>query len=64
MNRIYFGTEAGHFYALERKDGWNIQVIWDFKTPGRIRMSGPPIGAGDRIFFPAANGKVYVFEER
>ena len=31
---------------------------------GRVRLVGPPLSIGERIFFFTANGKIYVFEEK
>ncbi len=48
---VYFGSEDGHLYAIDLKDG---REIWRFKTGSEIASS--PALAEDRVFFLSRDG--------
>lgn len=52
-NTLFFGSETGRFYALNKNSG---QVIWDFKTSNTIY--GNPAIIGNRVVFAQADGEI------
>lgn len=61
--RIYFGTENGYLYALE-KSGNGHELAWSFKDPSSSRLVGAPVLLpNNRVAFALANGRVYAFDE-
>ncbi|MCW8132236.1 MAG: PQQ-binding-like beta-propeller repeat protein [Planctomycetota bacterium] len=62
-DRVYFGTEAGYFYALEKTEE-AYEVSWTFRDPSNSRVIGPPVLLpNNRVVFVCGNGKVYAFDE-
>lgn len=66
-DRVYFGTEAGYFYALQKVDN-GYELAWSFRDPNNSRLIGTPamlnLGAnGNRVVFVCSNGKCYAFDE-
>lgn len=62
-NLIYFGTDSGHFYAINTLDG---KVEWTFKVHGAgpkgIRSS--PHIVGDLVCFGSYDGVLYALDKR
>ena len=53
-NRIFFGTEAGDFFALNTDDG---EELWHFHAGGAIRST--PVFSGDYIIFGCDDHNLY-----
>ncbi|HTR18617.1 MAG TPA: PQQ-binding-like beta-propeller repeat protein [Candidatus Paceibacterota bacterium] len=62
--RVYFGSDAGTFYALNQNDG---SVAWSFETgkhpAGKGIFSSPALHR-DTVYFGAYDGNVYALEAR
>jgi len=54
QNRIFFGTEAGDFFALKTDDG---EELWHFRAGGAIRST--PVLFGDNIIFGCDDHSLY-----
>lgn len=57
--RVYFGSDDGHFYALDVRDR---SLLWKFSTNGIVR-SAPAI-AGGKILFSSDDGRLYCLDRR
>ena len=51
---VYFGSDDGHLYGLDKKDG---DVVLDKKLDGELKSS--PIVVDDSIYIGSTNGKLY-----
>ncbi len=51
---VYFGSDDGHLYGLDKKDG---DVAFDKKLDGELKSS--PIVVDDSIYIGSTNGKLY-----
>lgn len=63
-DRVYFGTDAGTFYALNQSDG---SVAWTFaigKHPEGKGIFSSPSLARDTVFFGAYDGNVYALDAK
>lgn len=62
--RVYFGTDAGTFYALSKDDG---SIVWSFGVgahpEGKGIYSTPAIHKGT-VYFGAYDGNVYALDAR
>lgn len=61
-SRIYFGTDAGTFFAIDQATG---EIIWTFQTkkhpPGKGIFSSPALSKGV-VYFGAYDGNVYALD--
>jgi outer membrane protein assembly factor BamB len=61
-DRVYFATDGGHFYALNRLTG---EVIWTFQVgkSGLKNIRSSPVLEGDLVYFGAYDGVLYALEK-
>lgn len=52
-NRVFFGTETGKIYALDKNTG---RLIWDYKVENTIY--GVPSVVGDNVVFATGSGEI------
>lgn len=60
---LYFGTDEGLFYALNKKDGL---IKWSFKTGEHIQKKGIfscPLILNNLVFFGSYDGNLYALEK-
>lgn len=55
--RLYFGANDGHLYAVDAKDG---TLLWQFYSGAEILSS--PIAEGGMVFFSASNDILYALD--
>lgn len=63
-DKIYFGNDSGHFWALNQNDGtmaWKFKTGYDFKK--RYIYSSPAIYK-DTVYFGAYDGNVYAINKK
>ncbi|HYE33302.1 MAG TPA: PQQ-binding-like beta-propeller repeat protein [Methylomirabilota bacterium] len=58
-DRVYIGSDDGHLYALNTKDGTKA---WAFKTEGPIESS--PLVLDGRVYFGSADGALYAVDAK
>ena len=56
-DRVYFGTEAGSFYALRRSDG---DLVW--KLPLEAPADISPVYADGRFYVRTNDGALHAIE--
>lgn len=63
-DKVYFGSDSGHFWALNQKDGsvaWKYKVGWHAK--GKSIFSSPII-YNDTVFFGSYDGNLYALDAK
>ena len=56
-DRVYFGTDAGSLYALDRSNG---EQIWQLRLGAAIDIS--PVFADSRLYVRTSDGLVHAIE--